>query len=156
MLSCSTLCAPMDSSLLGASVHGDSPGKNAGVGCHALLQEIFPTQGSNLRLLCLLHWQTGSLPLVPSRKPSVDNTTSVWDWKKVLVTQWCLTAFDPVNCSPPGSSVHGILQARILERVAIPFSRRSSQPRDRTQFSCIASEFFTIWDTMDCSPLEFL
>ena len=41
----------------------DSPGKNTGVGCHALLQGIFPTQGSNPRLLCFLHWQVGSLPL---------------------------------------------------------------------------------------------
>ena len=45
---------------------------------------------------------------------------------KVLVTQSCLTLCDPVDCSPPGSSVHGILQARILEWVAIPFSRGSS------------------------------
>ena len=43
----------------------DSPAKNAGVGCHALLQGIFPTQGSNPCLLCLLQWQAGSLPLVP-------------------------------------------------------------------------------------------
>ena len=43
----------------------DSPGKNTGVGCHALPQGIFPTQGSNLGLLCLLHWQAGCLSLVP-------------------------------------------------------------------------------------------
>ena len=43
----------------------DSPGKNTGVGCHALLQGIFPTQGLNPYLLCLRHWQAGSLPLVP-------------------------------------------------------------------------------------------
>ena len=49
----------------------DSPGKNTGVGCHALLQGIFPTQGSNLSLLPLLHWQMGSLPLVPPGKPLV-------------------------------------------------------------------------------------
>ena len=46
-----TLCDPMDCSLPGSSVHGDSPGKNTGVGCHAFLQGIFPTQGSNLCLL---------------------------------------------------------------------------------------------------------
>ena len=45
--SCPTLCDPVDCSLPGSSVHGDSPGKNTGVGCHALLQGIFPTQGSN-------------------------------------------------------------------------------------------------------------
>ena len=50
---------------------------------------------------------------------------------KVLVSQSCPTLCDPMDCSPPGSSVHGILQARILEWVAIPFSRGSSQPRDQ-------------------------
>ena len=63
--SCPTLCNPMDCSLPGSSVHGDSPGKITGVGCHALLQGTFPTQGSNPSLLPLLHWQVGSLPLVP-------------------------------------------------------------------------------------------
>ena len=45
------------------------PGKNTGVGCCALLQAIFLTQGLNLHLLCLLHWQAGSLPILPSGKP---------------------------------------------------------------------------------------
>ena len=49
--SCLTLCDPMDCRLPGSSIHGDSPGKNTGVGCHALLQGIFLTQGSNLGLL---------------------------------------------------------------------------------------------------------
>ena len=49
----------------------------------------------------------------------------------------------PVDCSPPGSSVNGILQARILEWVAISYSRGSSQPRNQTRFSCIAGRFFT-------------
>ena len=53
-----------------------------------------------------------------------------WSKVKVLVAQLCLTLCDPMDCSPPGSSVHGILQARILEWVAISFSRGSSQPRD--------------------------
>ena len=63
---------------------------------------------------------------------------------KVLVAQLCLTLCDPMDCSPPGSSVHGILQARMLEWVAIPFSRVSSRPRDLTWVSCTASRFFTI------------
>ena len=50
-----------------------------------------------------------------------------------LVTQSCPTVCDPMDCSPPGSSVHGILQARRLEWVALPFSRGSAQPRDGTQ-----------------------
>ena len=48
-----------------------SPGKNAGMGCHAFLQEIFPTQGLNLGLFCVLHWQEGSSPLAPSGKPNI-------------------------------------------------------------------------------------
>ena len=47
----------------------DYPGKNTGVSCHFLLQRIFPTQGSNPCLLCLLHWQADSLPLAPPGKP---------------------------------------------------------------------------------------
>ena len=61
----------------------------------------------------------------------------------IVCTQSCLTLCDPMNCSLPGSSVHGIFQAIILEWVTIPFSRGSSQPRDRTQVSCIAGRFFT-------------
>ena len=58
-----------------------------------------------------------------------------------------------MDCSLPDSSVHGILQARILEWVAIPFSRRSSPLRDQTQVSCTADRFFTIWATRDLSEL---
>ena len=61
-----------------------------------------------------------------------------------VVAQLCPALCNPMNYSPPGSSVHGILQARILEWVAIPFSRGSSQLRDRTHVSCTASSFFTI------------
>ena len=66
---------------------------------------------------------------------------------KVLVAQSCLTLCNPIDCSPPGSSVHGIVQARILEWVAIPFSRGSSQPRDQTQDSWFAGRFFILWAT---------
>ena len=66
-----------------------------------------------------------------------------------LVTQSCLTLCDPKDCSPPGSSVHGIIQARILERVAMSSSRGSSQPRDQTQVSHIAGRFVTIWATRE-------
>ena len=65
-----TLCDPIGCSPPGSSVHGDSPGKNTGVRCYALLQEIFPTQGSKPHLLCLLYWQAGSLPLELPGKPS--------------------------------------------------------------------------------------
>ena len=61
-----------------------------------------------------------------------------------LVAQPCLILCDPTDCSPPDFSVHGILQARILEWIAIPFSRETSQPRDRALVSCIAGRFFTV------------
>ena len=60
------------------------------------------------------------------------------------VAQSCLTLGDPMDYSPPGSSVHGILQARILEWVAISFSRGSSPLRDRTRVSCIAGRCLTL------------
>ena len=63
----------------------------------------------------------------------------------VSVAQLCMTLCNPKDCSPPGSSVLGILYAKILEWVAILFSSVSTWPRDRTQVSCIAGRFFTIW-----------
>ena len=63
------------------------------------------------------------------------------------VAQSCPTLCDPMDCSLPGSSVHGILQTRILAWGAMPSSRGSSQPRDQTQVSCTAGGFFTIWTT---------
>ena len=69
-LLCPTPCDSVDCSPPGSSLHGDSPGKNTAVGVHALLQGIFPTQGSNPRLLCVLHWQVDSLPLSYLRSPS--------------------------------------------------------------------------------------
>ena len=64
-----------------------------------------------------------------------------WWFSCSVVSDSC----DLMDCSPPGSSVHGILQARTLEWVAISFSRGSSWPRDWTQVSCIAGRFFTDW-----------
>ena len=61
-----------------------------------------------------------------------------------LVVQSCLTLCDPMDYSLSGSSVHGILQARILEWVAMLSTRGSSQPRDPTQVSHVAGRFLTI------------
>ena len=74
---------------------------------------------------------------------------------KVSVTQSCPTLCDPMDCSPPDSSVPGILQARTLEWVAIPFCRGSSWPRDQTWVSCMAGRFFTIWATWEAPNLFF-
>ena len=80
-------------------------------------------------------------------------TTAMSMWK-ALVSQLCPTLCDPMDCSPPGSSVHGILQARILEWVAISFSRGSSQPRDWTQLSHTAGRLFTHWATREATEQQ--
>ena len=73
-----------------------------------------------------------------------------------VITQSCLTLCYLLGCNLPGSSVHGILQARILEWVAIPFSRESSWPKDWTQVSHIEGQFFTIWATREaCYSVYF-
>ena len=125
------LCNPMDCSLSGSSVHGILQAR--------ILEWVAmpSSRGSfwrrNWTSLCLLHWQAGFLPLAPH----------------VKVTRSCPTLYDPMDYT-----VYGIFQARILEWIAIPFSRGSSQPRDRTQVSCTAGRFFTIWATE--SPIIFL
>ena len=65
------------------------------------------------------------------------------------VAQSCLTLCDPMDCSLTGSSVHEIFQERVLEWIAISFSRRSSWPRNRTRVSCIAGRRFTVWATRE-------
>ena len=86
----------------------------------------------------------GDTPREGSLGATLNQPSSVETAARVLVAWSCLTLCDPVDCSPPGSSVHGVLQARILEWVAIPFSRGSSQPRDQTLVSCTADRFFTM------------
>ena len=74
----------------------------------------------------------------------------------VLVAQSCPTLCDPMDCSPTGSFVHGILQTTILEWVAISFSRWSSRPRDQTPVSHVADRPFTIWATREAERVELL
>ena len=71
------------------------------------------------------------------------------------VAQLCPTLSDTMDCSLLGSSVHGILQASVLEWGAIAFSRRSCRPRDRTQVSCIVGSFFTVWATSSLRSFNF-
>ena len=102
----------------------DSPGTNSGVDCHFLLQ-------------CM--------------KVKIESE----------VAQWCPTLSDPVDCSLPGSSVHGIFQARVLEWGAIVFSSTSVQysRNDMRYLTCMRAQFFNhvlfFWDPMDCSPPGF-
>ena len=70
---------------------------------------------------------------------------------KVLAAQSCLTLYDLMDCSLPGSSVHGIFQARILDWIAVPFSRGSSQSRDQTRVSHIAGSLYC-WATREAPP----
>ena len=171
---CPTLCDSMDCSLPSPSVHGllqarirerksesescsvvsdslwphglyspwNSPDQNTGVGSRSSLQWIFPTQGWNP---ALLHCRILAAAAAKSH-------------------QSCLTLRDPMDCSPPGSSVHGIFQARvlewgaissrILEWAAILYSRWSSWPRDGNRVSCLAGGFFTVWATRE-APLLY-
>ena len=89
------------------------------------------------------HWLCPCFPLCQ------DQPHNVWGPMCVLVTQSCPTLWDSVDWSLAGSSVHGISQAGILEQIATPFSRGSSQPTDQTPVSCPASRFFTIWATRE-------
>ena len=84
-------------------------------------------------------------PVLASLMITSDSLYSFATYVLCLVTQLFLTLCDPIDCIPPGFSVYGILQARILESVAMPSSRGSSQPRDWTQ----GGEFFTISATRE-------
>ena len=68
-----------------------------------------------------------------------------WKWSCSVVSD----SLQPMDCSPPGSCIHGFLQARVLEWVAISFSRGSSQPRDQTWVSRIVGRHFTVWVTRE-------
>ena len=98
------------------------------MGCRFLLQEIFPTQGLNPGLL---HCRQILYCLRHQGSPGVGVSE---------VAQSCPTLCDPMDCSLPGSSIRGSLQARVLEWVAVSFSRRSSQPRDRTRVSPLQAD----------------
>ena len=132
--SCLTLCNPMDYCPLGSFVHEFSrqeycsglPFPSPGNLLHPGTEPVFPI------------WQLDSLSL--SHLESPEHLLCLL----CSVVQLCPILCSPVDCSRLGSSVHGILQARILEWVARPSSEGSSRPRDRTQVSLIAGRFFTI------------
>ena len=80
----------------------------------------------------------------------------MWRKKKKEVAQLCPTLCEATDCSLPGSSVHGVFQARVLEWVVISFSRISSWPRDWTRVSNIVARHFTVWATRACDELTHL
>ena len=77
-----------------------------------------------------------------------------WKWSEVA--QSCPTLCDPIDCSLPGSSIHGIFQATVLEWVAISFSRESSQPRDRTKSPALQADAFHLWVTRAAHKLGLI
>ena len=85
--------------------------------------------------------------------------TTLLHWVSENVSQLCLTLCNPMDYNLPDSSVHGILQVRILQWIAVPFSRGPSWPRNGIQVSCIAGRFFTIWAIREahlrkCYPMK--
>ena len=167
--SCLTLCDPMDYTAHGilqarilewvafpfsrgssqtrnwAQVFLQGKPKNTGVGSSSLLQWIFQTQELN-RGPC--HCRLILYQLSNEGKWKVKSESEV--------AQLCPTLCDPMDCNLLGYSVHGIFQARILEWVAISFSRGSSQPRDWTWVSCILGRCFTVWATREVMREAFI
>ena len=121
--SCTTLCNTMDRSPPGSSVPGILQARIPGWVAVPSSREILPTQEWNPRLLCLLHSGGFFKHSCQLRSP-----LGVVKESESEATQSCPTLCDPMDCRLPGSSVHGIFQARILEWVAISFSRGSSRP----------------------------
>ena len=101
-------------------------------------------QGSPTRLLLEEIFVSYSLTVPPSFCLSPAGRKKGNSFSLSEVTQSCPTLWDPMDCSLPGSSVHGIFQAIVLEWMAMSFSRGSSQPRDRTRVSCIVDRHFTV------------
>ena len=126
---------------------GDLPNPGVEPGSPALQADALPSQPPGKPI-----WTKTNFSSPPSPQGYFGRMKVKVD---VLVASWCPTLCDPKNCSPPGSSVHGILQARILEWVAIPFSRGSSLPRDWTWVSCIiAGRFWYYYLSRQESPIS--
>ena len=177
--SCPTLCNPVDSSPPSSSVHGilcarilewvtmpssmdlPNPGIEPGIPhCSWILYHL-SHQGSPRileRVPCPFHRGTSlprnwtSVSCIAGRFFTSWATREVCGCSISEVTQSCPTRGDPMDCSPQGSSVHGVLQARILVWVAISFSRGSCRLRDRTQVSFIAGRRFNLWATREAAP----
>ena len=144
--SCPTLSDLMDCSLPDSSVHGIFQARVLEWGAIAFSKsDVRPRQVSKRR-------QTTSEPC-SSKYHKMAAHAHIWSSfiqkRASLVTQSSPILCNPMDCSPPGSSGHGIFQARILEWVSISFSRGSSPPRDQTQVSHIVGRCFTVWATRE-------
>ena len=147
---CLTLCDPVDCGSPGSSVHGMP---RTGVGFHSpakILEwvSMLSSRGSSLPrdltyvsyMFCIGRWILFHKHYLGSPSLSVSESGSC-SVESNSASSWI--------CSLPCSFVHGILQARILEWVAIPFCKGFSWLRNWTQVSCIAGRFFTIWATRE-------
>ena len=138
----------------------DSPGKNTGVGSISFSRGSSRprdrTQVPHSGADALTSEPPGKQQLALSAQFSYGRkwrgTEKPLDESKSEVAQSCPTLCDPMDCSLPGFSVHGIFQARILEWVAISFSRRSSWPRDWTSVSCVL--YIGRWILYQCAAVE--
>ena len=137
-----TLFDPMNCSPLGSSVHGIFPAR--------ILEwvAVSSTRGSSrprgqTHVTCVSRW------ILYCSATWEAHTKSMKVKSESEVTQSCPTLWDPVDCNLPGSSIHGIFQAKVLEWVAISFHRRASRPRDWTWVSRIVGRCFTIWATRE-------
>ena len=151
----------------------DSPGKNTGVGAIAFSNawkwKVKVKLLSHFRLLAT-PWTTANQDppcmgfsrqeywsRLPLPSPASGLTSSLLQNHKIvyaltvlsLVSQSYVTFCNPMDCTQPGSSVHGVLQARVLKCVVIPSSRGTSRPRNQIQVSHIANGFITIWATKE-------
>ena len=128
--SCPTLCDPIDYSPPGSFVHGDSPGKNTGVGCHALLQGIFPIQELNPWLLRLLYWWASSLALV---QPGLHMSPQIYVYlEPVDVTLLKNRVFaDIIKLSPTGL---GWGWWNKFSVISVPIIRGKFGPRENTMW----------------------
>ena len=139
-----TLGDCMDCSLPGSSVHGILQERILGwVAISFSRESSRPTDR-----ICISCTAGSFFTTEPPGKPQASPCVC-------CVTQSCLTLCDPMDYSTPGSSVHRDSPARILEWVAMPSSRVSSQPRGQTQGSRIASRFFTVWATREAQASPY-
>ena len=137
---CPTLCYPVDFSLPGFSVHGILQAR--------ILEWVaFPFSRGSSQSRDWAHWVSCIGRQILYHWATKEAMMGLWS----EVAQSCLTLCDPMDSSLPGFSVHGILQARILEWVTISFSRGSSWPRDRTWVSHIGGRCFNLWATREAS-----
>ena len=150
--SCPTLCDPMASSPPGFFVHGILLARKLEwVAISSFRGYSWLRDRICVSYVSCIGWQVFFLSLTLPGKPytHIYMCIHIYVCVHAKLLQSCPTLCDPMDYSAPGSSVHGILQARILEWVAMSFSRGSSWPGDQTRVSSIAGSFFIVWTTRE-------